>query len=92
MITPVEALDGWVAKRVGRAFCGAIVEWLSEPNAEIDDARNPHEQGPHVADLLETVEWRGYRIRVPPLTVQLASCERRGLTDRAKLIHAAMSP
>ena len=45
LITPVEEPDGWVAKRVGRAFCRAIVEWLSQPNAEIDDASNPHEQG-----------------------------------------------
>lgn len=28
LVTPVEELDGWVARRVGRAFCGAIVEWL----------------------------------------------------------------
>jgi hypothetical protein len=90
LFTPVEVLDRWVAKRVGRAFYGAIIEWSSEPHAELDDPRNPHEHGPYVADLLETVEWRGYCLRVPPLSSQLTVCERRGLTDRIELIRAAM--
>ena len=42
MVTPVEELDGSVASRVGRAFCGAIIEWLSEPDAEIDDPGETH--------------------------------------------------
>lgn len=89
LVTPVEELDQWVAKRIGRAFFGAIIEWLSEPHAHMDDPVDPHEQGPHVADRLETVEWRGYEFRVPPLSAQLAICERRGLTDRVELIRAA---
>jgi hypothetical protein len=90
LVTPVEELDGWVAGRVGRAFHEAIVEWLSEPHPELDDPASPREYGPHIADRLETVEWRGYRLRVPPLTAQLATCERRGLGDRVQLIRAAL--
>jgi hypothetical protein len=89
LVTPVEELDRWVAKRVGRAFCGAIIEWSSEPHPELDDPANPHEQGPYIADVLEIVEWRGHSLRVPPLSAQLVTCERRGLTDRVKLIRAA---
>jgi hypothetical protein len=90
LVTPVEDLEGWVAKRVGRAFYGAVIEWLSEPLVENDDPANPHEQGPLVADRLEFVEWRGHEIAVPPLSAQLASCERRGLRERVELIRAAM--
>jgi hypothetical protein len=37
-------LRGWVAKRTGRAFHGAIVEWISEPHAGGDDPASPREQ------------------------------------------------
>lgn len=67
LITPVLELEDWVAKRTGRAFDGVIIEWLSEPHAEMDDPFDPQEQGPHVADHVETVEWRAYRVRLPPL-------------------------
>jgi hypothetical protein len=90
LVTPVLELERWAAPRVGRAFDGAIVEWISDPHPQLDDRETPHEHGPFVADRLETVEWRGHRIRVPPLAVQLAVCERRGLDGRARLIRAAV--
>jgi hypothetical protein len=80
LVTPVERLDGWVAAYAGRAFCGAVVEWIAEPHAVLDDPSAPHEQGVFVADRIETVAWRGRRVRVPPLDAQLRVCERRGLT------------
>jgi hypothetical protein len=92
LLTPVPELEGWVAKRVGRAFHKATIEWLSELHAEMDDPANPHEQGPYVADQLEIVEWRGHQFRVPPLSAQLATSERRGLDDSVRLIRAAMRP
>jgi hypothetical protein len=90
LVTPVLELQDWAAKYTGRAFHGAIFEWLSDPHPEDDDPADPNEQGPFVADRLETVEWHGRRIPVPPLTVQLAACERRGLDDRVQLIRAAI--
>jgi hypothetical protein len=90
LITPVQELHGWAAALIGRAFHGAIIEWLSEPDPEQDDPAAPNEQGPFVADLLETVEWRGHCIRMPPLWVHLHTCERRGLDEQATLIRAAM--
>jgi hypothetical protein len=90
LVTPVERLDGWAAAYVGRAFDGAVVEWLAEPHAGLDDPADPHEQGPFVADRIEEVRWRGHDVPVPPLAVQLRTCERRGLTDRAALIRAAL--
>jgi hypothetical protein len=90
LVSPVERLDGWSARWVGRAFCGAVVEWLAEPHAALDDSRAPHEQGPYIADAIEVVEWRGHRVPVPPLDAQLRTCERRGLDERAALIRAAL--
>ena len=90
LITPVLEMQGWVAEHTGRAFHGAIVEWLSNPHAENDDASAPHEQGPFVADQLETVQWHGHRIYVPPLSAQLRTCELRGLSKRVDLIRSAI--
>jgi hypothetical protein len=89
LVTPVERLEGWAAAYVGRAFHGAIVEWLAAPHAALDDPADPHEQGPFVADRIKTVRWRGHDVPVPPLSAQLRSCERRGLSERAALIRAA---
>lgn len=82
--------DGWRSAS-DRAFHKGIIEWISGPHAEMDDPANPHEQGPHVADQLEIVEWRGRHVRVASLSAQLATCERRGLDDRVKLVRAAMA-
>jgi len=90
LITPVLEMRGWVAKHAGRAFYGAILEWLSEPLAENDDVSEPHEQGPFVADQLETLQWRGHCVHVPPLSAQLRTIESRGWSDRADLIRSAM--
>lgn len=90
LVTPVQEMRNWIAAFTGRAFSHAIVEWLSGPRADRDDPRQPHEQGPYVADRLETVEWHGQRLAVPPLSAQLHTCIRRGLDDRAGLIRATM--
>jgi hypothetical protein len=91
LVSPVFKLDRWAAGYVGRAFEGAIIEWLADPHSELDDAANPYEQGPYVSDRLETVEWRGHSVCIPPLSAHLASAERRGLSERAQLIVAAMN-
>ena len=91
LVTPVEHLEGWVAERIGRAYHEAIIEWVSEPHAANDDPTEPLEYGSLISSRLQTVQWGGHRIRVPPLSVQLASCENRGLADRANLIRDAMA-
>ena len=81
-------MDDWVANSTGRAFHGAIIEWLADAHPSAEDV--PHEQEPRAAGHLDVVEWRGRRIRVPDLHLQLAVAERRGLTDRCELIRRAM--
>jgi hypothetical protein len=88
LVTPVERLDGWVANYVGRAFHHAVIEWLSEPRADLDGPAAPSEQGASIEPHLETVHWHGYAVRVPPLSAQLRACVQRGLSDRVALIQA----
>jgi hypothetical protein len=90
LVTPVEELDGWVARYVGRAFDAAIIEWTSDPHADNDGPARPGEFGPNVAPLIENIEWHGRQIGVPPLSVQFATCQRRGQTERIELVRAAM--
>jgi len=44
------------------------------------------ENGPEIWILHRLIEFRGHRLRVPPLEVQLATCVRRGLSDRVESI------
>lgn len=87
LVEPVFASQGWVARWWGRAFLGARVEWVAEVASSVDDP-HPVDFGPTAAANLESVVWRGHELRVPPLELQLAVAERRGLTTRVAAIHA----
>jgi hypothetical protein len=81
-------MRGWVAGAGGRAYAGILIEWLAGARPTGTDP--PHEQEEAAAGHLEMVPWRGRRIPVPSLEVQLAVAERRQLADRAALIRQAM--
>ena len=91
LVTPVERMRGWVAAEHGRAFRGAVVEWIARPDPALDDPAAPHEQGALIAPEIEVAHWRGHAVRVPPLSASLRSCEQRGLHDRAALVRAAIA-
>ena len=74
----------------GRAFLTARVEWIGAPKAGVDSP-SPSDFGPVAASRLETVTWEGWQLRVPPLDLQRAVSQRRGLTDRVALIDALLS-
>ena len=82
LVTPVERMPGWVAAEHGRAFHGAVVEWLARPDPALDDRAAPVEQGPLIAPEIEVVRWRGHAVRVPPLAASLRGRERRGRSAR----------
>jgi hypothetical protein len=90
LVEPLVAVDGWICRWWTRAFvAGARVEWIGGPRPEADEPE-PADFGLAGAARLETVRWRSHEVRVPPLELQLAVCERRGLHDRAALIRAAI--
>lgn len=78
LVTPVERMTGWVAAEHGRAFNGAVVEWIARPDPALDDRSAQREQGPLIASEIEVVRWRGHALRVPPLAASLRGRGRRG--------------
>jgi hypothetical protein len=51
----------------------------------------PADFGPVAASRLETVTWESWQLRVPPLDLQRAVSQRRGLTARVALIDALLN-
>lgn len=85
LVEPVTRMPGWIAEWFGRAFLGALVEWVSDVRSPIIDD-NGLEQGAEAARRLELVRWEGHVIPVTPLDLQLVVAERRGQRDRAEKI------
>jgi hypothetical protein len=73
----------------GRAFCGARIEWIGDPRPFVDEPL-PVDFGPAAASRLETVTFGDWPVRVPPLDLQRAVSQRRGLTDRVAMIDTMM--
>jgi hypothetical protein len=71
-----------------RGFEGARFECVGGVHASVDDGEGPSDFGPVAGSRLETVQWRGHHVRVPPLDLQLQVSERRGLEDRVRAIRA----
>jgi Phosphoribosyl-dephospho-CoA transferase MdcG len=89
LVEPLQPAD-WFCRWWGRAFLGARVEWVGGVGSTADEPE-PTDFGLVAAESLETVAWRGHAVRVPPLALQLAVCERRGLGDRAARIRALLA-
>jgi hypothetical protein len=79
--------DGWRSRSWGGAFVNARVDWVGGVTAEVD-LPDVTDFGPAAASRLETVRWREWQVRVPPLDLQRAVCERRGLAARVAIIDA----
>lgn len=82
--------DGWISDWWGRAFCHARIEWIAGVRAHADSP-SPSDFGAVAAAGLETVCWERWRISVPPLSLQRAVSDRRGLADRVAAIDALTS-
>jgi hypothetical protein len=89
LVEPVTRVVNWVADFGGRAFHGALIEWLA--GAHPTGLDPPTEQEPAAGAHLEVIRWRGRKVPVPQLEVQLAGAARRGLTQRGELIRRAMA-
>jgi hypothetical protein len=85
LIEPV-CRAGWsISNWWGRAFVHARVEWVGGVTAAADEPQVT-DYGPTAADNLQTVRWRDWEIRVPPLHLQRAVSLRRGMPDRVAII------
>ncbi|MFO7537695.1 MAG: hypothetical protein R6X32_06505 [Chloroflexota bacterium] len=90
LVEPVQYSEGWIGNWFGRAFLHARLEWVGAVAAGVD---TPYvtDFGPAAAAKRELVSWRGYPIYLPPLDLQLAVTERRGLTARADQLRRLMT-
>jgi hypothetical protein len=91
LVQPVEDTTGWIGKWFARAYMHTCVEWVGGVEASVD-AEAASDFGPVAISRAETIVWRGYPVRVPPLDLQLAVNQRRGRYERAELIEAALKP
>lgn len=89
LIEPVQDVRGWVCNWFGRAFLHARIEWVGGVDEHLDEDEVT-DFGPIAASRKETITWRGYEIKVPPLDLQLLVSERRGLTNRVEQIKRAL--
>jgi hypothetical protein len=89
LVEPVTETRGWIAKRGGRAFYGALIEWVADVDPAVDEG--PHEQGPAAASRLETVQWEGHAIPVTAIDIQLEVSQVRGLDSRTAKIRNWLS-
>ncbi|HKE65474.1 MAG TPA: hypothetical protein VKB59_12620 [Micromonosporaceae bacterium] len=87
LIEPVTRGEWHLSDWWGRAVVGCRVEWAGGVTAASDE--------PDITDFgliatrtLESVRWREWQVRVPPLSLQRAVSIRRGLKDRVALIDA----
>lgn len=87
LIEPVVRGEWHLSDWWGRGVVGCRVEWAGGVTAASDE--------PDITDFgliatrtLESVRWREWQVRVPPLSLQRAVSIRRGLNDRVALIDA----
>jgi hypothetical protein len=90
LVEPLSTSADWVAEVFGRAYGPARIEWVGGMRAWVDEPE-PGDLGPYAEARLETVEWRGHAVRVPPLRLQLASSRQRGLDERGAVIEQVLS-
>ena len=89
MVEPIQDATGWVGKWFARAFLDVSIEWLGGVN-ESADAYGISDFGPIAISQLETIDWHGHQIRVPPLRLSYEVNLRRNRKERAEKIYAAL--
>lgn len=87
LVEPLQPSQDWIWNSFTRAFLHVRLEWVGGVNSSADKPEIS-DFGPGAEQRLETVSWQGYQIRVPPLDLQMAVCQRRGMTDRVSKIEA----
>jgi hypothetical protein len=89
LVEGVTETDDWIARWFCRAFLDGRVECVAGI-PEWVDAPEPSDFGPAAWSRRERLHWCGIDVAVPPLDLHLAVSRRRGMTERAALIEAAL--
>ena len=84
-IVPVEECADWVATGFGVLFMHARID-LAFDTHDCLDSPEPIDSGPYAMNHLETVNWMGHTVKVPPMALLLNVNKRRGIQERVQLI------
>lgn len=87
IIEPIINTQGWLTKDFGVLFAHARIDIASDPVAALDDPE-PLDCGPYAQAHLEQVNWRGFDIPVPPLSLQIAVNRKRERWERVQRMQA----
>lgn len=82
---PLLNTQGWVTRDFGVLFMDCRIDIASDP-AERLDIPEPVDCGPFAKAHLETVIWKGNKIRIPPIALSIAVNKKRNRWDRVKLM------
>ncbi len=82
-IEPLLDTGGWVTKDFGVLFLHGRIDLASDPSPAIDDP-DPVDCGPTALNQLQTIQWNGYTIKVPPIEFMINANRRRGRTERVE--------
>jgi len=85
MIEPLSRSDDWIVKHFSVLFLKTRVDLAFDPLDILDDPE-PSDSGPFAAKNLEEISWKGHKIKVPPLHLQLNTNKKRGRKERVRLI------
>ena len=73
----------------GMIYIHCEICMFSEPNADLD-IPEPSHFGPYAAANLEVINWKGYKIKVPPIELYIKTLERWGKTEQVQYIRNAL--
>ena len=90
IIEPIIDTKGWLTKDFGVLFLGCRIDIASDPQDRLDEPE-PADCGPYAKSVLESVAWKGYEVRIPPIELQLNVNRRRQRTERVKLMEEYIS-
>lgn len=85
IIEPIVDTNGWLTKEFGVLFIHCRIDIASDPQSSLDEPE-PVDCGPYAKSKLETIDWNGYAIRIPPIELQLNVNKRRQRIERVELI------
>jgi len=85
VIEPYTHVTGWVVKGFGVIYLKGRIDMAFDPEESADDYTRS-DFGIYAMNNLETVKWKGYDIKVPPVHLHIHSNKVRNRNERVRLI------
>jgi hypothetical protein len=82
---PIVDTQGWVTKHFGVLFMNCRIDIASDPASFVDEPE-PVDFGQYAKAHLESIDWQGHQILVPPLHLSIAVNKKRERWDRVMLM------